>query len=51
MSQAAALGRINDWCHAGVQERVFAALTAGRDNQYLVIDGMMHVDRSEIIFG
>jgi transposase len=25
-------------CHAGVWERVFAALTADRDNQYLMID-------------
>lgn len=27
------------WCHAGVWERVFDALTADRDNQYLMIDG------------
>lgn len=26
------------WCHAGVWDRVFDALTADRDNQYLVID-------------
>jgi putative transposase len=30
--------RLSCWCHAGVWERVFAALTADRDNQYLMID-------------
>ena len=30
--------RFSRWCHAGVWERVFAALTADRDNQYLMID-------------
>ncbi|WP_253356425.1 IS5 family transposase [Nitrobacter winogradskyi] len=29
--------RFSRWCHAGVWERVFAALTADRDNQYLMI--------------
>jgi putative transposase len=30
--------RFSRWCHAGVWERVFSALTADRDNQYLMID-------------
>jgi transposase len=30
--------RFRRWCHAGVWERVFVALTADRDNQYLMID-------------
>lgn len=30
--------RFSRWCHAGVWERVFAALTDDRDNQYLMID-------------
>ena len=30
--------RFSRWCHAGVWERVFTALTADRDNQYLMID-------------
>ena len=30
--------RFSRWCHAGVWERVFDALTAERDNQYLMID-------------
>jgi len=30
--------RFSRWCHAGVWERVFAALTADRDNHYLMID-------------
>jgi len=30
--------RFSRWCHAGVWERVFAALTADRDNQYLMLD-------------
>ena len=30
--------RFSRWCHAGVWERVFAALTADRDNAYLMID-------------
>ncbi len=30
--------RFSRWCHGGVWERVFAALTADRDNQYLMID-------------
>jgi transposase len=30
--------RFSRWCHAGVWERVFAALTADRDNRYLMID-------------
>lgn len=31
--------RFSRWCHAGVWEQVFEALTADRDNQYLMIDG------------
>lgn len=31
--------RFSRWCHAGVWARVFEALTADRDNQYLMIDG------------
>jgi len=30
--------RFSRWCHAGVWERVFEALTADRDNRYLMID-------------
>ena len=30
--------RFSRWCHAGVWERVFQALTADRDNQYLMLD-------------
>ena len=30
--------RFNRWRHAGVWERVFTALTADRDNAYLIID-------------
>ncbi|ATJ92416.1 IS5 family transposase [Acetobacter tropicalis] len=30
--------RFSRWCHAGVWERVFTALTADRDNAYLMID-------------
>lgn len=30
--------RCSRWCHAGVWERVFDALTADRDNQYLMLD-------------
>ena len=30
--------RFSRWCHAGVWERVFEALAAGHDNQYLMID-------------
>lgn len=30
--------RFSRWCHGGVWERVFAALTAARDNQYVIID-------------
>ena len=30
--------RFSRWCHAGVWERVFASLTAERNNQYLMID-------------
>lgn len=30
--------RFSRWCHAGVWERVFTALTSDRDNQYLMID-------------
>jgi transposase len=30
--------RFSRWCHAGVWERVFAALTEDRDNRYLMID-------------
>lgn len=30
--------RFSRWCHAGVWDRVFAALTADRDNQYLMLD-------------
>ncbi|WP_412178441.1 transposase [Rhizobium sp. PL01] len=30
--------RISRWCHAGVWELVFDALTADRDNQYLKLD-------------
>ncbi|CUX07040.1 hypothetical protein AGR1B_pa0284 [Agrobacterium fabacearum S56] len=30
--------RFSRWCHAGVWERVFEALTADRDNQYRMLD-------------
>jgi putative transposase len=30
--------RFSRWCHASVWERVFEALTADRDNRYLMID-------------
>ena len=30
--------RFSRWRHAGVWERVFAALTADRDNKYLMLD-------------
>ena len=30
--------RFSRWCHAGVWERMFDALTADRDNTYLMID-------------
>ncbi len=30
--------RFSRWCRAGVRERVFEALTAERDNRYLMID-------------
>ena len=30
--------RFSRWCHAGVWDRVFDALTTDRDNQYLMID-------------
>jgi len=30
--------RFSRWCHGGVWEKVFAALTAERNNQYLMID-------------
>lgn len=30
--------RFSRWCDTGVWERVFGALTADRDNQYLMID-------------
>ncbi|WP_234190538.1 hypothetical protein [Shinella sp. NM-101] len=30
--------RFSRWCHAGIWEQVFEALTADRDNQYLMID-------------
>ncbi|WP_407073332.1 IS5 family transposase [Sphingomonas sp. LaA6.9] len=30
--------RFSRWCHAGVWERVFEALTADRDNKYLMLD-------------
>jgi putative transposase len=30
--------RFSRWCHAGVWDRVFEALAADRDNQYLMID-------------
>lgn len=30
--------RFSRWCHAGVRERVFDALTADRDSHYLMID-------------
>lgn len=30
--------RFSRWCHAGVWERVFEALTADRNNQHLMID-------------
>ncbi len=30
--------RFSRWCHAGVWERVFEALTKDRHNQYLMID-------------
>lgn len=30
--------RFSRWCHTGVWERVFEALTADRDNKYLMLD-------------
>ena len=30
--------RFSRWCHGGIWEKVFAALTADRDNAYLMID-------------
>ena len=42
--------RFSRWCHAGVWERVFAALTTDRDNQYLMIDSTIvraHQRRAE----
>ena len=30
--------RFSRWCHAGVWERVFAALAADRDNRHLMLD-------------
>jgi len=30
--------RFSRWCHAGVWERVFDALTTDRDNRYLMLD-------------
>ena len=30
--------RFSRWCHAGVWERLFEALTADRDNKYLMLD-------------
>ncbi len=30
--------RFSRWCHAGVWEQVFQALTTDRDNQYLMLD-------------
>jgi putative transposase len=30
--------RFSRWCHAGVWEKVFDALTADRDNTYLMLD-------------
>lgn len=30
--------RFSRWCHAGVWERVFEALTVDRDNKYLMLD-------------
>ena len=30
--------RFSRWCHAGVWEKVFEALTADCDNQYLMLD-------------
>jgi transposase len=30
--------RFSRWCDAGVWERVFEALTADRDNKYLMLD-------------
>ena len=30
--------RFSRWCHAGVWERIFEALTADRDNKYLMLD-------------
>lgn len=30
--------RFSRWCHIGVWERVFEALTADRANEYLMID-------------
>ncbi|WP_457799105.1 IS5 family transposase [Methylocystis sp. S23] len=30
--------RFSRWCHAGIWERVFEALTADRDNKYLMLD-------------
>lgn len=34
----AGASRFSRWCHAGVWERVFDALTADRNNQYPIID-------------
>ena len=33
--------RFSRWCHAGVWERLFTALTADRDNAYLMIDSII----------
>lgn len=33
--------RFSRWYHSGVWERVFDALSADRDNQYLMIDSMI----------
>lgn len=30
--------RFSRWCHGGISERVFEALTADPDNHYLMID-------------
>lgn len=33
--------RFSRWCHAGVWERVLEALTADRDNKYLMLDSIV----------
>ena len=33
--------RFSRWCHGGVWERVFEALTADRDNQHLMLESII----------